>query len=324
MTTRKAITVGLIILIAAGTAFYAWWSTRAVSAIQWQGDYQTALQTAAAEDKLVLAYLHTDWCKFCRKLEAETFPSEEVRREANRFVWLKVNPETNEDGARLQQKYRVEGFPTILVLTGDGVRVDQIEGFLEPVQFVGAINGALQGAESFLSLRKKAAQKPDSAEVQYELGQTLLTKGEFLGASRAFEAVLKQDPSGREEKTLKAHYGLALALGSLGRYDESIKYLDAATAKAPKGDLQADIMILKAHILMSQGKKPESAKLLVSYLEKFPNHDKVSIARRLLMNLTSADGTKQDRAILEEAKREAAKAKSPDPPTPSVPLAKAH
>ncbi|GEM_PF-1278631 len=307
MTTQKIATIALIVLIAVGVGVYAWWYAGPTGDIPWQSDYETALKTASAEDKLVLAYLHTDWCKFCKKLEAETFPSDNVRREASRFVWIKLNPESNEDGARLQQKYRVEGFPTILVLTGDGTRVDQIEGFLPPEQFVNAVNAVQEGARSLLSLKKKAANQPQSIEVQYDLGQKLLTSGDFAGASQAFQAVIKQDPASKQEKTLRAHYGLAIAFGSMGRYDEAIKYLDVVTVKSPDTELQADVTILKAHLLMSQGRNSESAELLKSYMQKYPNHDKVPVARRLLTRMTSGEKTEPDA-----------------PATAAPPLAKSH
>ncbi|HXK62481.1 MAG TPA: thioredoxin family protein, partial [Acidobacteriota bacterium] len=73
--------------------------------LDWHRDYASALATAKARNQMVVAYIYTDWCMYCKKMEAETFSSEQVKREAGRFVWLKLNPEQDADGARLRQQY---------------------------------------------------------------------------------------------------------------------------------------------------------------------------------------------------------------------------
>src|SRR5215510_11495365 len=74
--------------------------------ITWERDYEKALQRAAAEKKLIIADMFTDWCVLCKKMDAETFADAELNRNmADKYVWLKLNTETEDAGIRLQKEF---------------------------------------------------------------------------------------------------------------------------------------------------------------------------------------------------------------------------
>src|SRR5262249_12123784 len=43
------------------------------TAIKWERDYNSAIQRAQAEKKLIVADMFTDWCVLCKKMDAETY-----------------------------------------------------------------------------------------------------------------------------------------------------------------------------------------------------------------------------------------------------------
>ena len=97
----------------------------------WTDDYDAALERAAAENKLVLAdFSGSDWCGWCKKLDKEVFDTEQFRTLAtNEYVLLMVDSPQDEgllsakakkQNSKLVEKYKVRGFPTVLVLDAKG------------------------------------------------------------------------------------------------------------------------------------------------------------------------------------------------------------
>ncbi len=120
-------TLMAIALLASALAAEAKTSTPA----GWTDDYDAALKLAAAEKKLVLAdFSGSDWCGWCKKLDKEVFDTEVFRSAAtNQYVLLMVDSPQNRDllsekakkrNPELVKKYKVRGFPTVLVLDAKG------------------------------------------------------------------------------------------------------------------------------------------------------------------------------------------------------------
>ncbi len=89
-----------------------------------------AQREAKAEQKLLLVdFTGSDWCGWCKKLKREVFETPEFKDYARKnLVLLEVDfPRKKELSAaqqthnqRLAQQYGVQGFPTIVVLNGEG------------------------------------------------------------------------------------------------------------------------------------------------------------------------------------------------------------
>jgi thiol:disulfide interchange protein DsbD len=68
-----------------------------------------------------------DWCLPCKELDELTFTDEEVKREAERFVTLKLDLTTEDpdtDAGRARKRFAIIGVPTIIFLDATG-REDQ-------------------------------------------------------------------------------------------------------------------------------------------------------------------------------------------------------
>jgi hypothetical protein len=95
-------------------------------------DYDKAVETARQEGKdLLVDFTGSDWCVWCRKLDAEVFAHQEFLDAAKKnFVLVLLDfPHAPEAVAQvpnaarnkeLQAKHRVQRFPTVLLLTADG------------------------------------------------------------------------------------------------------------------------------------------------------------------------------------------------------------
>jgi protein disulfide-isomerase len=106
----------------------------------WTTDYKKAVEQAKSEKKLVLLdFTGSDWCGWCIKLNKEVFSQDKFKEYAKKnLVLVEVDfPRAKEQSAELkkqnqdlQDKYKIEGYPTIIVLNGDGQNVGQL-GYME-------------------------------------------------------------------------------------------------------------------------------------------------------------------------------------------------
>lgn len=97
----------------------------------WTDDYDAALAKAKAENKYVIAdFSGSDWCGWCKRLDREVFDTEVFRQgAADKYILLMIDSPRDKEllsekakdrNPDLVKKYNVNGFPTVLVLDGDG------------------------------------------------------------------------------------------------------------------------------------------------------------------------------------------------------------
>ncbi len=114
------------------------------AAPEWNRDSGTALEQARSESKPVLVFLYTDWCTYCKQMDGKTFSDAGVIDELGRkFVWLRLNAETDAQGIEMQRRFGINGFPTILFLDPSGRELNRIAGFVPPDQFRGRVEAIL-------------------------------------------------------------------------------------------------------------------------------------------------------------------------------------
>ncbi len=90
--------------------------------------FAEALAKASAEGKRVFMDCYTSWCVPCRKMSNEVFILPEVGGYFNEhFVSIKMDMEKGE-GPELAKKYKVNAYPTMLVLDKDGNVLNTVLG----------------------------------------------------------------------------------------------------------------------------------------------------------------------------------------------------
>ena len=114
--------------------------------LKWTTDLPKAQAQAKAEKKLVLMdFTGSDWCGWCIKLHKEVFSQQEFADYAKKnLVLVEVDfPRAKEQSAALkkanqalQEKYKIEGFPTIIVLDGEGKKLGELGYEPGPKQFL--------------------------------------------------------------------------------------------------------------------------------------------------------------------------------------------
>src|SRR5262249_15592814 len=110
--------------------------------IPWQPYSEQAVSAAAKEGKGIIIDTYADWCIPCRELDQRTFTDANIRREANKFVMLKLNltsKDANTEAGRAASHFDIRGVPTVLFIDRAGSEVPDLRlvSFEGPKLFLG-------------------------------------------------------------------------------------------------------------------------------------------------------------------------------------------
>src|SRR5581483_4467817 len=249
----------------------------------WERDYARAVQRAQTEKKLIVADMFTDWCVLCKKMDAETFADPQLIQDIGRkYVWLKLNTETEPDGIRLQKEFAILTYPTTLVLDRKGEEVDRIGRFLPAGGFMETVQSATRRPDSMANLRKAVEEQPNSVSARYALAAKLLDENNYLKAGAEFQKVIDLDPENREHKTDLSQYNVALCLASQNRFVEAIQALDLLQERFPDSTAVADSAVLRGQIYHCCNELDKAQAVLRDYMDKYPNNGHVQDVENLL------------------------------------------
>ncbi len=92
----------------------------------WNNNLEKAVKIAKKQKKAILInFSGSDWCKWCKKLDAEVFSQKEFIKYAKKnLVLVKIDfpqytaqdPSVKAYNQQLAQMFKVEGFPTVVII----------------------------------------------------------------------------------------------------------------------------------------------------------------------------------------------------------------
>jgi protein disulfide-isomerase len=139
----------ILIAMLAATVF---WQVNAAEAT-WLTDLPKAQAQAKTENKIVLMdFTGSDWCGWCIKFKKEVLDTAEFQAYAAKNVVLveldfphkKVQADDlKKANAALNQQYKINGYPTLVVLDKDGKEIGRQVGYSEdgPAAFIAKLEG---------------------------------------------------------------------------------------------------------------------------------------------------------------------------------------
>lgn len=251
-----------------------------VSAVQWfEGEFEAGLAAAKAAGKLVLLDVGAYWCPPCRKLDEEVFVRPDVGAALSElFVALHVDAEKGE-GPDLVARYKVQAYPTLLVLEANGAEKGRLVDAMAPEALTKALAAIAAGGSALSELERKVAAAPDDLAARYELASAYALAARREEAEAELSRVIAGDPDNakglaakamsdraalvvakldrdperaialfkelqqkfpKAKESLRAYRSIGRELHKLGRDDEAIASLEAMVAAEPDNvDLKA-------------------------------------------------------------------------------------
>jgi len=115
------------------------------NAIKWSS-YEDALTAARKDGKFVMVDFYATWCKWCKKLDTETYPDPRVVEALKAdFIVVKIDSESSDkvvhemrqmSKAELATAYEVSSYPAVWFLDKDGKKAKLLKGFLPADDFL--------------------------------------------------------------------------------------------------------------------------------------------------------------------------------------------
>ncbi|MBS0622910.1 MAG: thioredoxin family protein [Verrucomicrobia bacterium] len=296
----------------------------AASNINWYTNFDQAQGIAKSQSKpMLLLFTGSDWCGWCMKLEKEIFDTSQFQQIAgNDFIFVKVDfpmhstqsAAEKKQNETLRDRFGVNGFPTVILLTSSGEKLgetgyqkespqlyaDRLKGMIgAAMRLEGSLEGlaADQLQERYLEAMNLGRQ--NIAEQVMAKGLTLGSGSFFLAeryrelvqggqgggveASQVRDELLKRDADNREGRHLfvavldfqeKVEKGSTIA--------EAVHPLMAYLEGAGKDDLNRwRVELTLAQFLRSRGEEKEAVNFAERSYASAPQESKETL-RQLL------------------------------------------
>ena len=96
--------------------------------IAWRTDIDAAWRSTKENERLLLLYVKSENCYFCRKMESDSYRDPQVKAviEAS-FVPAAIHAGKSPE---LTKKMGISAFPTSVIINSDGQVIDAVEGYV--------------------------------------------------------------------------------------------------------------------------------------------------------------------------------------------------
>lgn len=173
----------LLIAVALGLTAWSGLAAEPASPAFHNLTFEAAGTMAAAEQKIVFIDFFTTWCAPCKMLDTTTWQDAKViELLQTKAVALKLDAEKEK---ALSVRYKIEAYPTLLLLKPDGTEIDRIVGYRPANKFIEELTAGLAGKNSSARARSAlagAVTDRDKVQARYDLGRRLATQGKHAEA----------------------------------------------------------------------------------------------------------------------------------------------
>ena len=118
--------------------------------------YKNALKKSQNAQAPMALLFYTDWCPYCRRLNQGLLADEDVQRGMRKLIKVRINPEDGDAEQQLYNQYQGNGYPTFLIVQGDGSSPTKIDTSGSAEDLIAVCRQAVQTA----ALAKAAEPEP--------------------------------------------------------------------------------------------------------------------------------------------------------------------
>lgn len=189
---------------------------------------------------------------------------------------MKLNAEVDTTTAA---RYRVRGYPTILVLKQEGEEIDRVVGYYRAPEFMSQVEDYLAGRNTLASMIAEEPAKEDSAEFIYKLGDRFADHGLFDEARMRLARVVDLDPTNETGHADDALYRLARMARKDKDYASDRKYAQMVLDRYGDSDMMKAAFLEVGIGWKKDGRLAKARKIFLEYSTRFPDDEDAPWAR---------------------------------------------
>lgn len=197
-----------------------------------------------------------------------TFTDTSMVRFSMDYVFFKTNAEKD---TVLSNKYKINGYPTVILANSSGQEIDRIVGYAPAPEFIKDINGYLKGEGTLADYENKVKQKPTDVELWFTLAGKYQERRGFDQAVDCFKKVVSLDSTDKTGKASESLYELGwLYMGrNVKQYDKAVEAFQRVIKEYPKSKMAVDA---EEYIPYSYEKMADTTKALTLYKKFLQDH----------------------------------------------------
>ena len=227
------------------------------SEIGWKKGYDSATAEAKSSGKLIMIDFYTDWCGWCKKLDADTYPAPEVVKQSESFIPIKLNAEKDADGIRLAKKFKVDGYPTVLFIDSDENLAYRIVGYAPAKEFAASMSKAATIRADKAKFAAALKANPHNFEALVGMSGIDAATGEFVAAGELVLRAAAASTPAQKGALLSAYNAVGDGFQNGGQLDKAIPFfLKAIDPGFPEQTAYARISVAECY---AQAGKPKAA-----------------------------------------------------------------
>lgn len=250
-----------------------------------KGTVAEVLAKAKAENKIVMVDVMTDWCKWCIELDNKVYAKKEVSDFANaNQVNYKIDAEKGE-GVDFAKKYKIQGFPSILFLDGDGNEIDRVYGYVPAKDFLEMMTDYNKGINTYSYLQAEVEKNPSNIDASLKLADKYSMYSENDKAKVLLNKIIEMDGSNAGGKTDDAKFRLIL----FEEKDAKAKALETFIAENPNSDQLKDAYVSVSETYYYElSDLPSAEKWFKETLAKYSGEESVKSSYGQFLNQKAA------------------------------------
>ncbi|MDB6056942.1 MAG: polymerase, sigma-24 subunit, subfamily [Verrucomicrobiales bacterium] len=147
--------------------------------------FDAASKKAAETGKIVFVDFYTTWCGPCRLLDKTTWTNAEVMKLLkDKTVAIRLDAEKEN---KLASHYKIEAYPSMLLIKADGTEMDRLVGYRNAENFMTDFNAALKGRDAATKAKtESSAAKTNNPVSRMSHAQRLAQQGKNAEALKEY------------------------------------------------------------------------------------------------------------------------------------------